>query len=563
MHTLEPSLARVNSSGTVFWSRPGSLDVMCKFSGLVAFPFDTLTCRLEVGGWTLSGGQQGIQLEGGGYAFEAQEATSGSSYQELQISNVTAELKTYSYSCCPSEPYPIAMYSISLDRAYTFYATSVLIPGVLITLLSFIVFWADTNSADALGYGIGVIIVNLVANSILMGILPVCGELLWIDLFALLNTAFCCISLFQSAFNIMVEQLEDDHLLPVWIVVPALRVWSWFMVRWRKQRSKYQARVDPQDSPSTAAQAQVKLTATSQLASDTLVKESVAGFLFRQQPGAMNSDATAAIAASARAQLDASAEERARKLIFFEQLFYRIDADCSQFVDVDEFDLLLSYSALDLDPLARKALFGQYDFFKDGRLSRVEFVAMCMDVLWHVPQDLLQMAISNLDVARKSRKQLNGMYWKTVAGRMDSWARVIIPASYVLALVVLFNVELTDGYTTDNAPSFSGFGPAQLSSGGAAWISTYSVLAVVVGALWLRAKTVAAKDKKTLEDEHRVASREKLESFASEHVERTRASTRVNEPEPSPTAYRAPNALQPLPGRVRVEPVQPGADDDE
>ena len=40
--SLDPQLATVSSSGQVFWSRPGSLEVLCKYSGLVAFPFDTL-----------------------------------------------------------------------------------------------------------------------------------------------------------------------------------------------------------------------------------------------------------------------------------------------------------------------------------------------------------------------------------------------------------------------------------------------------------------------------------------------------------------------------------------
>jgi hypothetical protein len=55
-------------------------------------------------------------------------------------------------------------------------------------------------------YGIGVIIVNLLSNTLLQGTVPVCGEVLWVDLFAANNTLFCCVSLFQSAFNIMIEQ---------------------------------------------------------------------------------------------------------------------------------------------------------------------------------------------------------------------------------------------------------------------------------------------------------------------------------------------------------------------
>ena len=43
-------------------------------------------------------------------------------------------------------------------------------------MLSFAVFWADTAAADALGYGISVIIVNLLSNLVLIGLLPICGE---------------------------------------------------------------------------------------------------------------------------------------------------------------------------------------------------------------------------------------------------------------------------------------------------------------------------------------------------------------------------------------------------
>ena len=60
----------------------------------------------------------------------------------------------------------------------------------------------SADDADALGYGIGVIVVNLLSTSILLDRLPVCGEILWVDLFALLNTVFCCIALMQSSINI-------------------------------------------------------------------------------------------------------------------------------------------------------------------------------------------------------------------------------------------------------------------------------------------------------------------------------------------------------------------------
>ena len=120
-------------------------------------------------------------------------------------------LELYTYPNYPSEPWPIVMYTIKLKRATFFYVPIVLFPGVTITLLSFAVFWTDTESADALGYGISVIVVNLLSTVVIIGLLPVCGELIWIDLFCFVNTTFCCLALAQSAFNIMLRIRKTIH----------------------------------------------------------------------------------------------------------------------------------------------------------------------------------------------------------------------------------------------------------------------------------------------------------------------------------------------------------------
>lgn len=99
--TLDIATARVGSDGGVFWSRPGMLDVMCRFSGLVAFPFDRLACGIEFGGWSLSGGWQGLSPRGDGFSFNVQETTSGSSYNEFLLERVDVTADVYEYSCCP------------------------------------------------------------------------------------------------------------------------------------------------------------------------------------------------------------------------------------------------------------------------------------------------------------------------------------------------------------------------------------------------------------------------------------------------------------------------------
>jgi hypothetical protein len=215
--TLDPVMLRVHSDGLVFFSRPGTLEIMCKFSGLVAFPFDTLKCQIEFGGWLMSADHQGILLgdggsasPGDGYFFAEQEATSGTSYQEFTIGAVSSERVNYVYPCCPNEPWPVALYTVSLDRANNFYSVVIIMPTMIITVLSFAVFFLPPESADALGYGITIIVVVILMQVVMIDFLPICAELLWINYFILSNTFFCMLALFQSCVTIVIDNLEGS-----------------------------------------------------------------------------------------------------------------------------------------------------------------------------------------------------------------------------------------------------------------------------------------------------------------------------------------------------------------
>ena len=151
--------------------------------------------------------------------------------------------------------------------------------------------------------------------------------------------------------------------------------------------------------------------------------------------------------------------ERVKKLMKFESIFYQLDADASLAVSVLEGDLLLSYILLDVNPDGWKDVFDQYDYSKNGELNRVEFVAMCADVLWHVPQEVIDTALANIKIARKSNLHRNCMHRKRLAANLDSWARVVIPIVYLFCLII----EFTDTYNFDQQ-MYKGFCNAALLS---------------------------------------------------------------------------------------------------
>ena len=196
--SLDPVHAMVSSSGSVFYSRPGMLDIMCKFSGLAAFPYDTLKCALEFGGWAMSAYHQGIRLMGEGFSFSSQEATAGSSYQEYSIQKIECEMNTYFYPCCADEPWPVATYRVFLNRSSYYYTMLIVVPSILITLMSFAVFYTQPEACDALAYGITVVLASELMKIVLVEVLPVCGETVWIELFSQVNSFFCVFALTRT-----------------------------------------------------------------------------------------------------------------------------------------------------------------------------------------------------------------------------------------------------------------------------------------------------------------------------------------------------------------------------
>ena len=81
--------------------------------------------------------------------------------------------------------------------------------------------------------------------------------------------------------------------------------------------------------------------------------------------------------------------------------------------------MLLSYAALDIDPLDRLDTMRQYDTARDGKLNRVEFCQLCVDLLWNVDEDHLERALENSRAAKTGLKRRNSCYWKNMADYVD------------------------------------------------------------------------------------------------------------------------------------------------
>jgi len=175
-------------------------------------------------------------------------------------------------------------------------------------------------------------------------------------------------------------------------------------------------------------------------------------------------------------------EERMRKLVLFESLFYKIDNDGNGAISMEEADRLLSFCAMGLDPLERKSAFAKYDLVADGELNRLEFCRMCSDYLWSTPSHLLEKMVDNLHKAQGARKACNSSYWTEVGAEIEKKARIVVPLVYAFVMLLLFNLDMRDPYNTDaSASMFAGMTKmTSVSPLGVGILTTY-VASIVVG----------------------------------------------------------------------------------
>mmetsp|Transcript_18259 Transcript_18259/g.51382 ORF Transcript_18259/g.51382 Transcript_18259/m.51382 type:complete len:777 (-) Transcript_18259:171-2501(-) len=233
--------AIVYPSGFVFWSRPGNLQVLCRFSGLVNFPHDRLQCQFDVAAWVLPASSQGLYPKGlVGYKLPEVLASGPislqsalSSYQAQSITNVSVHYAENTYPSEPNDPYPTLTYTVTLDRNTFFFLNFALLPNVLFALISLgiMFFHVAPNVEGRISLLLTNLLLVVVEKQTVRAYLPICGELLWIDMFFWLNF---CVTMLVLLESMLVHALGNSKA-PSFLSLIMTRSMEQLIRRWRKQ----------------------------------------------------------------------------------------------------------------------------------------------------------------------------------------------------------------------------------------------------------------------------------------------------------------------------------------
>jgi len=238
--------------------------------------------------------------------------------------------------------------------------------------------------------------------------------------------------------------------------------------------------------------------------------ESVAGMLLRD----MKDTAPAGAAASSETGTDlaGSGGDTAERLIFYEHIFFILDRNRSLSVEKEECEWFLSFAALHINPDERDSIMSKHDAVKDGMLNRMEFCALCRDVLHGTPKAQIEAGLTNMLLAWDQNKERNKAYWNDLANRLDSYSRLAIPALYILCLLLLFSADFSDDYATSGtAVMFEGLGNLRFSAVGLAGTAVYTVIGMIVVAVGMLATKKAAKKKQEVQERVKKAMRLQVE----------------------------------------------------
>ena len=99
-------------------------------------------------------------------------------------------------------------------------------------------------------------------------------------------------------------------------------------------------------------------------------------------------------------------------------LFFRIDENMNGYLSKDECMDFFSFALPHLSPDERLDIFEAADVSDAQQLSRLKFCLICVDLLWDVPTELLDLAVQTLDGARRSNLAGYKKHWEAVAAKV-------------------------------------------------------------------------------------------------------------------------------------------------
>ncbi|XP_068215647.1 neuronal acetylcholine receptor subunit alpha-10-like [Palaemon carinicauda] len=145
------SKAMVSHDGKVFWPPPTKFRSTCPVD-VTYFPFDDQTCILKLGSWIYDG----FQVDVTNRTAEV-DLTNYIPNGEWELLEARIIRNVIYYSCCP-EPFPDVTITITIRRKTLYYMYNVVLPCMMMSVLTLLVFCLPPDSGEKIALGVTVLL---------------------------------------------------------------------------------------------------------------------------------------------------------------------------------------------------------------------------------------------------------------------------------------------------------------------------------------------------------------------------------------------------------------------
>ncbi|XP_069758619.1 neuronal acetylcholine receptor subunit alpha-3-like [Narcine bancroftii] len=206
-------------NGTVTWNSPVTFKSSCKMD-VTYFPFDYQNCSIKFGSWTHD--KAIIDLAPIGSEINRKDFWESGEWAIIAAPGYKHDIK---YNCC-EEIYTDITYSIYMRRTPLFYTINMIIPCLMISFPTILVFWLPSDCGEKITLSISVL---LSLTVFLLGItesVPSTSLVIpLIEEYLLFNLTFVILSIIITVFVLNVHyRRPTTHTMPAWVKSVFLKV---------------------------------------------------------------------------------------------------------------------------------------------------------------------------------------------------------------------------------------------------------------------------------------------------------------------------------------------------
>ncbi|XP_033102305.1 neuronal acetylcholine receptor subunit alpha-4-like [Anneissia japonica] len=205
--------AIVGYKGDVFWMPPAIFKTSCLIE-IEFFPFDEQLCKMKFGSWTHDSKYIDMAKLSGSVDLEDYWPNGEWAIMEAPINR-----HNLSYPCCPNEFYIDITVEFVIHRKPLFYVVTLVIPCLLISFLTILVFYLPSDAQEKITLSISILLALIVFLLLIPSIIPpTSNNLPLIGRYMLFTMGLVTASIFVTVVVINIHfRSATTHEMPQWI----------------------------------------------------------------------------------------------------------------------------------------------------------------------------------------------------------------------------------------------------------------------------------------------------------------------------------------------------------